>query len=189
MTALGREGRISLLNLIEHHEIERRLRKIEDHPKRMLAVMLLQAKCYDERIRPRFEDAARRMTSKLTGDSEAMSLLVELTGGAHLGAYRFAERDVKVQRAKQAQIKKQANDLKERLLVADAVKCVTDRLGHRGHKLPVSDNFADGIRDLVLEELSRPKDAKKPSVRGIRNAISQNNRSLFLSDSLQTGRS
>jgi hypothetical protein len=34
-----------LLNLIEHHEIERRLREIEDYPTRTLAVMLIQPKC------------------------------------------------------------------------------------------------------------------------------------------------
>jgi hypothetical protein len=171
-----------LLNLIEHHEIERRLRKIKDYQTRMLAVMLLQAKCYDERIRPQFEDEARRLISKLSGDSEAIFSLIKLLGGAHLGAYLFAERAVKVQRAEQARIKKQANDLEEHSHVAEAVKRVTDR---PGAKLPVSDVYAESIRDEVLEELGRPKDAKKPSVRGVRNAIEQINAgSLFQSDPL-----
>jgi hypothetical protein len=88
--------------------------------------------------------------------------------------------------AKQARIKKQASDLEERLLVAGTVKRVTDRLGHSGDRLPISDNFADGIRDVVLKELGRPKDAKKPSATGMRRAIKQiNDGQLFQTDPLK----
>jgi len=185
MIGHGREGRKSLLNLIEHHEIERRLRKIEDYSARMLAVMLIQARCYDEPVRSQFEDEARRLTSKLAGDSDAIFLLTKLVGGAHLGGFRFAERAVKAQRVEQARIKKLANDLAEQRLVYDAVKQVTDRRGiinKRTGKPPVSDECAKLIRSDVLAVLSRPQDLEqrkkglkpsKPSVTGIRRALKQ----------------
>ena len=179
-----------MLNLIEHHEIERRLRKIEDYPTRTLAVMLIQAKCYDERIRPQFEDEARRLISKLAGDNDAIFSLTKLVGGAHLGAYRFAERTVTAQRLEQGRIKKQADDLEEQLRVAEAVKIVTDRKGtpresgkKRRGKFPISDSYVKSIEgevSQVYKTLNPPdpenpeEPPKGPSKRGIRRTLKLN---------------
>jgi hypothetical protein len=70
--------------------------------------------------------------------------------------------------AELARLKKQANDTER----SAAIDPPTSSL--------LSDNYAAAIRDEVLEELGRPKDAKKPTVTGIRRAIDDG--SLFQTD-------
>jgi hypothetical protein len=110
------------------------------------------------------------------------AVLLELVAAVNDGAYAAGQRGVVIERAKQARLGKQVRDCVEQYHVITAVQRVTYRLGNRkkrdykpGDKLPQSHTYAASIRDEVLKELGRPKDAKKPSVTGIRRAIKRTN--------------
>jgi hypothetical protein len=114
--------------------------------------------------------------------AEHVRALLQLISAVHLGAYAEGRSSLVIERAKQARLRKRARDCVEQYYVARAVQRVTYRLGNRkkrdyklGDKLPVSDTYAEAIRDEVLKELGRPKDAKKPSLTGIRRAIKRTN--------------
>jgi hypothetical protein len=119
--------------------------------------------------------------------AEHARALLELVAVVHNGAYATGQRALVTKRAKEARLKKRALDQAEQICVAIAVKRVTDRLGipkkrdyKPGDKLPQSDTYAKAIRDDVVKEMLRSKDAKKPSVTGIRRAIKHiNDGSLF----------
>jgi hypothetical protein len=119
--------------------------------------------------------------------AEHARTVLELVAAVRHGDYAADQRAFVTERAKQARIRRQANDYAEQVCVAIAVKRVTDRVGNPkkrdykpGDKLPSSETYAASIRDDVLKELLRPKDAKKPSVTAIRHAIKRiNDGSLF----------
>jgi hypothetical protein len=114
--------------------------------------------------------------------AEHARALFELVAAVHQGASAAGQRSLVIERAKQARLRKSANDYAEQVCVAIAVKRVTNRVGNPkrrdykpGDKPPRSETYAAAIRDDVLKEMLRPKDAKKPSVSGIRRAIKQIN--------------
>jgi hypothetical protein len=162
---------------------------------RMQETILAWADGYDAEHRREVERIVR---GPLRGDdgffnvedlAEHARVLPELVEAIYHGAYAAGQRSVVIKRAKEARLRKQANDYVERFSVAYAVKRVTDRLGNRkkrdykpGDKLPLSDTYAAGIRGDVLKFLGRSKDAKKPSVRAIRRAIKRTNDGVAFKD-------
>jgi hypothetical protein len=111
------------------------------------------------------------LVSKLAGDNEALFALVKLVGGAHLGAYRFAERDVEVQRAAQARIKKHVREQERHLALDAAIEAAKKKVKDRPAR---SDAYAGRLRPHVLETLGvtpeKPGERQVwPSIRTIRD--------------------
>jgi hypothetical protein len=159
--------------LIEAHEIKRRLRKIESYPTRVLATLLIQAKCYDAAVRSQFEDEARRLVAKLAGDNEGLFSLLKVAVGAHSGAYMLGHHDSKVERTKHSRDKKIQDKQIRDLTLAAALEGAMKKVKSKPAR---SDAYALALRPYVLEKLGvapeKPGERQVwPSVWVIKNKV------------------
>jgi hypothetical protein len=165
--ALLKRPLLSSAQFAEHHELERKLRRL-NYEQRMLAMLLIQAKCYDEPVRSEFELLARELTAKLARDPEALFAVMKLAGGAHIAAYRLGERAMEVQRIARARIQKGIKKQEDDLKLANAIKTAMQKVESSPAR---SDTYAALIYPHVLAALRLPKHAKRPSLWAIKQRI------------------
>ena len=152
---------------VEHHKrFNERLRACESYAERVLLGIVEQT--VDEEIKRRVEHDARNVLAALAGDEKAMRSLLGLVALLRFDTMCFTKRKLKDDQAGRARIQKHLKALEEGLALGDAIEAARKKVKNKPAR---SDAYANKIRPHVLEALGLPGDAKKPSVRVIRDKI------------------